>query len=76
MGGPNESLTRVEIIVNAEPRSVPPEVSVADLLVQLEMAGRPVAVEVNRELVPRAQHAARILCHGDTLEIVTLVGGG
>jgi sulfur carrier protein len=66
----------VDIIVNGEPRNVPPKMSVAELLVDLEVAGRPVAVEVNRELVPRAHHAAHILRDGDRLEIVTLVGGG
>ena len=66
----------VDIIVNGEPRTVPPETSVADLLIGLEIAGRPVAVEVNQELVPRAEHAKRALGSGDRLEIVTLVGGG
>ncbi|PYQ55785.1 MAG: thiamine biosynthesis protein ThiS [Acidobacteria bacterium] len=40
------------------------------------LAGRPVAVEHNRRVVPRAEHASVRLNHGDTLEIVTFVGGG
>jgi thiamine biosynthesis protein ThiS len=35
-----------------------------------------VAVELNRQLVPRAQFAQRMLAEGDELEVVTLVGGG
>jgi thiazole synthase len=35
-----------------------------------------VAVEVNREVVPRVRHSERILAEGDSVEIVTLVGGG
>ena len=33
-------------------------------------------MEHNRRVVPRAEHAAVRLNHGDTLEIVTFVGGG
>jgi sulfur carrier protein len=40
------------------------------------MQPRLVAVERNRDLVPRAQHAACALEAGDRVEIVTLVGGG
>ncbi|MCX5655676.1 MAG: sulfur carrier protein ThiS [Planctomycetota bacterium] len=42
----------------------------------LSVPRQPVAVEVNRELVPRSQHGARRLAEGDVVEIVTLVGGG
>ena len=38
--------------------------------------GEQVAVEVNRELVPRARRGERVLAEGDELELVTLVGGG
>ena len=66
----------MEIIVNDQPRQVSPETTVAGLLEQLDLADKPVAVEVNLELVPRAQHAQCVLASGDRLEIVTLVGGG
>jgi sulfur carrier protein len=49
---------------------------VAGLLDELRLTGKPVAVEVNLELVPRQQHGQRQLADGDRLEIVTLVGGG
>ncbi|MGB2938329.1 MAG: sulfur carrier protein ThiS, partial [Phycisphaerae bacterium] len=41
-----------------------------------EVQRRRIAVEVNRELVPRSRHGARALAEGDAVEIVTLVGGG
>jgi thiamine biosynthesis protein ThiS len=66
----------VDIVLNGQSRSVAPETTVAQLLTELELAARPVAVEVNRTLVPRADHQARVLAPGDRLEIVTLVGGG
>jgi thiazole synthase len=49
---------------------------VADLLAKLGHDGRRVAVEVNFDLVPLARHAETKLKEGDTVEIVTLVGGG
>jgi len=66
----------VEITVNGQARRVPECATVAALLAELDLAGKPVAVEVNRELVPRERHADHRLAPGDRLEIVTLVGGG
>lgn len=66
----------MEIIVNGQPRQVAEETSVAELLIELGMNVRHVAVELNLELVPRAQHGDRRLQPGDRLEVVTLVGGG
>jgi len=43
---------------------------------QLDLALPRVAVEHNRRVVPRAEHPAVRLNHGDTIEIVTFVGGG
>jgi len=50
--------------------------SVRDLVVTLGLADAPVAVEVNRQLVPRSEHETERLHDGDRVEIVTLVGGG
>lgn len=66
----------MQLVVNGQPSEVPERASVADLLATLGFAGKPVAVEVNRDVVPRAQHSARLLAAGDSVEIVTLVGGG
>jgi len=66
----------VEIIVNDQARQVADEITVAQLLEELGLAGKYVAVEVNLQLVPRQKHARHRLADGDRLEIVTLVGGG
>jgi sulfur carrier protein len=66
----------MQVTVNSETRQVADGVTVARLLEELKLAGKPVAVEVNLELVPRQRHAERCLAEGDRLEIVTLVGGG
>ena len=50
--------------------------TVAELLAAQGLAGRPCAVEVNRELVPKREHPSRTLAEGDRVEVVTLVGGG
>jgi sulfur carrier protein len=65
----------VSIFVNGEARSVAAGTTVATLIETLGIAGR-VAVERNREVVPRAHHATTVLGDGDRLEIVTFVGGG
>ncbi len=66
----------VKIVVNDVEREVTEGITVAQLLTELEMTGRHLAVEVNLELVPRARHADHVLHAGDRLEIVTFVGGG
>lgn len=68
--------TFLEITVNDEPRGVEPGTTLGDLLQQLDVQPKYVAVERNLQLVPRTEHAACVLQPGDRLEIVTLVGGG
>jgi sulfur carrier protein len=66
----------MQITVNGQPHEVAETISVAQLLEQLRLVGKPLAVEVNLELVPRQHHADYGLADGDRIEIVTLVGGG
>jgi sulfur carrier protein len=66
----------MNIEINGNSREVADGTTVSALLRELEVTQPHVAVEVNLELVPRAQHAATTLCEGDRLEVVTLVGGG
>jgi thiamine biosynthesis protein ThiS len=66
----------MRVTVNGQPREVPDRASVEDLLTDLGLRGSPCAVEVNRRLIPKARHAAHRLEEGDTVEVVTLVGGG
>ena len=64
------------ITLNAEPRTFPAPLTVAALLDQLGRDAKTLAVEVNLNVVPRAEHASTMLADGDAVEIVTLVGGG
>lgn len=66
----------IDIVINGETRSVVEGTTVAGLIGELGLADRRVAVERNREVVPRAQHASTVLVAGDRLELVTFVGGG
>ena len=51
-------------------------ITVLDLLKQLDITTRHIAVEVNLSIVPFESHGDTILHDGDQLEVVTLVGGG
>ena len=68
----------MKLIVNGELRELEDGAAstVRALLRHMDLADQPVAVELNRELVPRPKHEATELREGDTLELVTLVGGG
>jgi thiazole synthase len=66
----------LELTVNGEARRVQGPCTVAALIEQLSLDPRRLAVEVNRELVPRGRHLEHQLNQGDQVEIVTLVGGG
>ena len=50
--------------------------TIADLVTQLSLSGRRLAVEVNRDIVPKSQHAQFRLQDGDVVEIVHAIGGG
>ena len=66
----------MQITVNDEAREVTAGSTIADLLEELGLRPKFVAVERNLELIPRARHAACELAENDKLEVVTLVGGG
>ena len=66
----------MEIFVNGESKCCTEPASLAQFIHQLGMKSDRVAVELNREIVPRAQWEATQLHEGDRLEIVHFVGGG
>lgn len=63
-------------VVNGESRSIDEGCTVAELLEELNLRGRRVAVELNRDIVPKTDFASRAIREGDTIEIVQFVGGG
>ena len=66
----------MELTVNGEARTLPEPLTVAELLTELGMAGRRIALELNGEILPRGEFGKTLLASGDTLEIVQAIGGG
>ena len=66
----------MEIQVNGETRAFDQAPSVYELLESMQLAERRVAVEVNREIVPKSEHGSHRLADGDEVEIVHAIGGG
>ncbi len=65
----------MKLHINGETREIDAD-RVDTLLEALGLAGQVVAVEVNQQIIPKRQHDQTTLNEGDTLELVTLVGGG
>jgi sulfur carrier protein len=68
--------TEMKVQINGEPRDFPAPLTLGSLIEQLGMKADRVAVELNREIVPRDQWVKTDLNDGDRLEIVHFVGGG
>lgn len=65
----------MNLTVNGEPLAFNGQ-TLAELLKQLELTGRRIAVEVNQEIVPKGEHARHVLKENDRVEIVHAIGGG
>ena len=66
----------MKLTVNGAVREVAERLTVAGLLRELGLEKAACAAEVNRQLVPKKRHADHELREGDSIELVTLVGGG
>jgi sulfur carrier protein len=66
----------IALIINGEPRSFERDLTVAELVERLDLAGKRLALERNGEIVSRGSFATQRLADGDRLEIVVAVGGG
>ena len=69
-------MSTISVQVNGSARELDEGASVADLVELMELAPDQVAVELNRERVPRDERSSRMLASGDRIELVTFVGGG
>jgi thiazole synthase len=66
----------IRLTLNGDSHTLPEAVTLAELLERLGYDCRRIAVEVNQEVVPLAEHTVHHLESGDAVEVVTLVGGG
>jgi thiamine biosynthesis protein ThiS len=64
------------VTINGEPREIPEGLTVAALLDHLGLAAGRVAVERNRDILPRDRWPSTEVAPGDVYEIVHFVGGG
>ena len=66
----------LSLLVNGEPRRVPPCCTIDGLLHELALDRRRIAIAINREVVPRSAFETHRLTSGDRVEILEAVGGG
>jgi sulfur carrier protein len=66
----------IAVTINGESRTLISNLTCAELITELQLAGKRVAIERNGEIVPRSQFDTCVLQDGDRLEIVVAVGGG
>jgi sulfur carrier protein len=66
----------MNVTVNGERHQVPEGSTVRALIEHLGLTEGPVAVEVNRAVVPRSLHSDHLIHSGDEIEVVHFVGGG
>lgn len=66
----------MQIIVNGEQRDVTEGLTAEQLVSEMEITGKRIAMEVNLEIVPRSRYSEHIFQAGDKVEIVHAVGGG
>jgi sulfur carrier protein len=69
-------MSPVRVIVNGTPREFPASLTFTQLLDELDLAGKRLAVERNGEIVPRSRFSDSKLADGDRIELVIAVGGG
>lgn len=66
----------MDIQLNGELHEIPDHSTAMDLVEQLGLTGKRLAMELNREIVPRSAYATTPLKPGDEIEIVHAIGGG
>ncbi len=66
----------MQILLNGEEQRFSGPLTVSHLLDALGLSERRVAVEVNREIVPRSRHGEHELQDNDQVEVVLAIGGG
>lgn len=66
----------LSIVLNGSSCQCTDRATLADLLRELALEGKRVAVERNGEIVPKSRHGDILLADGDRIEVVRAVGGG
>lgn len=65
----------MHIFVNGEKRSVESK-NLCDLIKELQLSGKRIAIEMNLEIIPRSAFVNTLVQENDRIEIVQAIGGG
>ncbi len=66
----------MELVINGKPEQLPDGLSASALIAHLGLQSTRLAMEVNREIVPRSRFDSHYFQPGDRIEIVRAIGGG
>jgi len=69
-------ISLMKIYLNGKEKTVTGALVLAELLVEMELSGKRIAVEINQEIIPRSEHAAYQLNNNDRVEVIQAIGGG
>ena len=72
----NQITLVIEIIINGETKTVQEDITALQLLIDMGIAEKKLALEVNQEVLPRSMLSEYFLQAGDTIEIIHAIGGG
>lgn len=66
----------MQIVLNGADTAAPEAATITQLIEQLGLTNKRIAIEINETIVPRSAHATTVLRSGDRVEIVHAIGGG
>ncbi len=69
-------MEKITVMINGRKREVAPGMTLTMLLDNLDISTRGIAVELNREVVPKTMHPKTTLKKNDAIEIIRMTGGG
>ncbi|MBT4837547.1 MAG: sulfur carrier protein ThiS [Methylococcales bacterium] len=66
----------MNIILNGTPKNMSNVFYVKDLITELNLSGKRIAIEINEEIIPRSNYSSQKITDGDTIEVIHAIGGG
>jgi len=66
----------MNILLNNQPKEFSERLTIKELIEKSNIKSKYYAVEINRILIPKSEHAKHLLRDGDKIEIITAIGGG
>lgn len=66
----------MNVEINGINHTLEADISLQQLVSDMDLGNKRLAIEVNREIVPRSQYPRHIINDGDKIEIVQAIGGG